>query len=155
MLFKMQQTEQYENLQALRNSQLDARQTLESPFTKPAPFQYKLEKGTFSAIHYNAIARIYGEQNGIEILQLLRSNPAGALPVILRRLKQKDIEWRKSKADLNKQWKEIMDKNYHKSLDHRGNDFKNKDKKALASKGLFSEIIGKRKEQIKEHGTLD
>merc|ERR1712070_821665 len=35
------------------------------------------------------------------------------------------------------------------SLDHRGNDFKQKDRKSLTTKGLITEIIGKRKEQLK------
>lgn len=41
------------------------------------------------------------------MLELLRKNPAGAIPVILRRLKQKDLEWRKARQDLNKTWKEV------------------------------------------------
>ena len=35
--------------------------------------------------------------------ELLRRNPAGAVPVILKRLKQKDLEWRKSRQQLNQQ----------------------------------------------------
>ncbi|EWM25657.1 paired amphipathic helix protein sin3 [Nannochloropsis gaditana] len=48
------------------------------------------------------------------VLELLRKNPAGAIPVILRRLKQKDLEWRKARQDLNKGWKDVLEKNYHK-----------------------------------------
>ena len=57
-------------------------------------------------------------------LQLLRKNPAGAIPVILSRLKQKDDEWRKARSELNKNWKDSMEKNYAKSLDHRSFYFK-------------------------------
>jgi hypothetical protein len=32
-----------------------------------------------------------------QVLELLRKNPAGAIPVVLRRLKQKDLEWRKAR----------------------------------------------------------
>ena len=37
------------------------------------------------------------------VMQLLKKNPIGAIPVALRRLKQKDLEWRKARQDLNKQ----------------------------------------------------
>jgi paired amphipathic helix protein Sin3a len=43
----------------------------------------------------------------MQVLELLRKNPAGAIPVILRRLKQKDLEWRKARQDLNKSWKDV------------------------------------------------
>jgi hypothetical protein len=39
---------------------------------------------------------------GEEILELLRRNPAGTIPVLLKRLKQKDLEWRRARAELNK-----------------------------------------------------
>ena len=32
-----------------------------------------------------------------QILELLRKNPAGTIPVVLKRLKQKDVEWRKAR----------------------------------------------------------
>ena len=57
-------------------------------------FTLQLEKRHLSKIHLNAISRLYGEQGG-EILELLKKNPAGTVPVILKRLKQKDGEWRK------------------------------------------------------------
>lgn len=52
-------------------------------------------------------------------LELLRRNPAGAIPVILKRLKQKDLEWRKARQQLNNQWRDILIKNAPRSLDHR------------------------------------
>eukprot|EP01033_Poteriospumella_lacustris_P019853 gene19853-14445_t len=77
-----------------------------------------LEKRQLSTIHLNAIARIYGD-HGEEILELLRKNPAGAIPVVLKRLRQKDVEWRKARAELSKHWKEAQEKNHYKSFDHR------------------------------------
>ena len=41
-----------------------------------------------------AIERIYGDQSGPQICDLLRKNPPVAIPVILTRLEQKDVEWR-------------------------------------------------------------
>ncbi|OQR96732.1 paired amphipathic helix protein Sin3 [Thraustotheca clavata] len=101
--------------------------------TSPTGWQYVLDKGALRVTHLNAITRIYGE-SGHQILELLRKHPAGAIPVILKRLQQKDEEWRRARQDLNKQWKEVNEKNYHKSLDHSSFYFKQKDKKATSTK---------------------
>jgi paired amphipathic helix protein Sin3a len=44
---------------------------------------------------------------GNEVLELLRKNPAVAIPTVLARLKQKDEEWRRARLELNKGWKEV------------------------------------------------
>ena len=62
---------------------------------------YKLKRRTFTTSHIAAIARVYGE-DGDEILQHLKRNPAAVLPVVIKRLKQKDEEWRQVRAELNK-----------------------------------------------------
>ncbi|OWZ19254.1 Paired amphipathic helix protein Sin3 [Phytophthora megakarya] len=101
-------------------------------------WNYVVDKGTFRVTHLNAITRIYGEA-GSQILELLRKFPAGAIPVILQRLKQKDEEWRRAREDLNRQWKEVNEKNYHKSLDHSSFYFKQKDKKQTSMKMMMQE----------------
>jgi paired amphipathic helix protein Sin3a len=101
-------------------------------------WNYVVDKGTFRVTHLNAITRIYGE-SGAQILDLLRKYPAGAIPVILQRLKQKDEEWRRAREDLNRQWKEVNEKNYHKSLDHSSFYFKQKDKKQTSMKMMMQE----------------
>ncbi|EQC35298.1 hypothetical protein SDRG_07523 [Saprolegnia diclina VS20] len=105
--------------------------------TSPTGWQYVLDKGALRVTHLNAITRIYGEA-GHQILELLRKHPAGAIPVILKRLLQKDEEWRRARQDLNKQWKDVNEKNYHKSLDHSSFYFKQKDKKATSAKALLA-----------------
>jgi paired amphipathic helix protein Sin3a len=95
------------------------------------------------------ISRLYGE-HGPEILDALRRNPVGTIPVILKRLKQKDVDWREARHKMHiqvsdlvprplltlslclcmslslplSQWKEVLVKNYDKSLDHRSYIFK-------------------------------
>ncbi|KAK1934653.1 Paired amphipathic helix protein Sin3-like 2 [Phytophthora citrophthora] len=101
-------------------------------------WNYVVDKGTFRVTHLNAITRIYGE-SGSQILELLRKHPAGAIPIILKRLKQKDEEWRRAREDLNRQWKEVNEKNYHKSLDHSSFYFKQKDKKQTSMKMMMQE----------------
>ena len=93
------------------------------------------------SIHLNSISRLYGEHGG-EILELLHKNPAGTIPVILKRLKQKDSEWRKARHDLNAKWKEVVERNYEKSFDHRSYYFRRHDKRNYDSKSLISDIKG-------------
>lgn len=102
-------------------------------------FSFQLEKRHLSTVHLNAIARIYGE-HGEEILELMRRNPAGTIPVVLKRLKQKDLEWRKARCELNKHWKDIVEKNHYRSFDHRSFYFRQQDKKYLSTRQLVNEI---------------
>ncbi|XP_055540003.1 paired amphipathic helix protein Sin3a isoform X2 [Wyeomyia smithii] len=95
--------------------------------------------GTSPTIHQRALKRIYGDK-AADIIQGLRKNPAVAVPVVLRRLKAKEEEWREAQKGFNKQWREQNEKYYLKSLDHQGINFKQNDIKALRSKSLFNEI---------------
>eukprot|EP00252_Welwitschia_mirabilis_P014433 TRINITY_DN3170_c0_g1_i2.p1 TRINITY_DN3170_c0_g1~~TRINITY_DN3170_c0_g1_i2.p1 ORF type:complete len:1323 (+),score=353.10 TRINITY_DN3170_c0_g1_i2:643-4611(+) len=92
-----------------------------------------------TALNLRCIERLYGD-HGLDVVDLLRKNTVGALPVILCRLKQKQEEWLKCRTDMNKVWAEVYAKNYHKSLDHRSFYFKQQDKKSLSTKGLLGEI---------------
>jgi paired amphipathic helix protein Sin3a len=53
---------------------------------------YRLEEGALSSLQWRAIKRLYGE-SGAQLVDLLRKNPAVAVPVVLQRLEQKDKEW--------------------------------------------------------------
>jgi paired amphipathic helix protein Sin3a len=64
------------------------------------------------------IEKTYAEM-GQEMLRLLPINPAKAIPIIYERFKvnyQRAIE---DKREQMKQWQDTLDKNFHKSLDHR------------------------------------
>jgi len=89
-------------------------------------------------IHRASINRIYAEK-GAEVLEGLRKNPAVAIPIIYRRLKQKDEEWRKARKELNRFWHDIYDKNYQKSMESQYNLFKTMEKKKLQPKNIFKE----------------
>lgn len=52
-----------------------------------------MDRRVLSPVQLAAITRIYGD-HGAEILELLRKNPCKTVPVILARLRQKDLEWR-------------------------------------------------------------
>ena len=102
-------------------------------------FNFQLERRNLSTVHLNAITRIYGD-HGAEILELLRKNPAGTVPIVLKRLKQKDLEWRKVRQDMSKVWKETIEKNYEKSFDHRSFYFRQQDKRFYSARYLVAEI---------------
>jgi len=75
-------------------------------------------------------------------LELLRKNPATTVPTILLRLKQKDVEWKKARLDLNNQWKDLLNKNYERSLDHSSYFFKLHDKKHYSARNLVADVKG-------------
>jgi len=106
-----------------------------------------------TAINLRCIERIYGD-HGLDVLDLLRKDPAVALPVILTRLQQKQDEWSRCRADMNKVWAEVYAKNYHKSLDHRSFYFKQQDRKSLSAKALLQEIKDMNEKKSKEDETL-
>ncbi|KAJ3048832.1 Transcriptional regulatory protein sin3 [Rhizophlyctis rosea] len=103
--------------------------------------------GDSKSIYHRAIKKIYDKERGLEIIEALQRHPAVAVPVVLKRLKQKDEEWKRAQRDWNKVWREIDAKNYSKSLDHIGINFKQKDKKDTAPKSLIGQIESIYREQ--------
>ncbi|XP_057419362.1 paired amphipathic helix protein Sin3-like 4 isoform X2 [Lotus japonicus] len=106
-----------------------------------------------TALNLRCIERLYGD-HGLDVMDVLRKNAHLALPVILTRLKQKQDEWARCRADFNKVWAEIFAKNYHKSLDHRSFYFKQQDTKSLSAKALLTEIKEISEKKRKEDDVL-
>jgi paired amphipathic helix protein Sin3a len=106
-----------------------------------------------SVVHAKSIERLYADRRK-EIIEGLYHNPVVAVPVILRRLKQKDQEWRKARLEWNKTWREVNEKNYHKSLDHQSFYFKQLEKKNLSPKVLIAEIKQRYQERLKSTSKL-
>lgn len=95
--------------------------------------KFKLDNslgGTSEIIHLKAIQRIYGEK-ARDFVEALKTNPAVAVPLVLKRLKAKDEEWRDAKKSMEKVWREQIEKNYLRSLDHCAAPFKQNDQKHL------------------------
>uniref|UniRef100_A0A3P9J4P5 Paired amphipathic helix protein Sin3b n=1 Tax=Oryzias latipes TaxID=8090 RepID=A0A3P9J4P5_ORYLA len=110
--------------------------------------------GTSEVIQRRSVYRIYGDK-APEIIEGLKRSPATAVPVVLKRLKAKEEEWREAQQGFNKIWREQYEKAYLKSLDHQGVNFKQNDMKALRSKSLLNEIesiYDERQEQSTEEG---
>lgn len=100
-----------------------------------------------STIYQKVLKKIYGEIKYHEVVEALRESPAVSVPIILRRLKQKDEEWKRAHREWNKVWRDTEQKVFFKSLDHRGLTFKQTDKKYLTSRQLVSEIVTVKTEQ--------
>ncbi|XP_029963033.1 paired amphipathic helix protein Sin3a-like isoform X1 [Salarias fasciatus] len=104
--------------------------------------RFKLDNtmgGSSEVIHRKAIQRIYGDK-AADIIDGLKRNPAVSVPIVLKRLKMKEEEWREAQRGFNKIWREQNEKYYLKSLDHQGINFKQNDTKVLRSKTLLNEI---------------
>ncbi|KAI9014417.1 hypothetical protein CLU79DRAFT_767523 [Phycomyces nitens] len=103
--------------------------------------------GSSQTIYQRILKKIYGSDRGLEIIELLHDNPARTVPIVLKRLKQKDDEWKRAQREWNKIWREVEAKNYWKSLDYQGITFKSSDRKAITAKALVAEIESLRKDQ--------
>uniref|UniRef100_A0A670K7P9 Paired amphipathic helix protein Sin3b n=1 Tax=Podarcis muralis TaxID=64176 RepID=A0A670K7P9_PODMU len=106
--------------------------------------------GTSEVIQRRAIYRIYGDK-APEIIESLKKNPLSAVPIVLKRLKAKEEEWREAQQGFNKIWREQYEKAYLKSLDHQAVNFKQNDTKALRSKSLLNEIESVYDEHQEQH----
>ncbi|XP_053386924.1 LOW QUALITY PROTEIN: paired amphipathic helix protein Sin3a-like [Mercenaria mercenaria] len=136
-------------------------ESVQKKLTRMAPedaAKFKLDNclgGTSEVLHRKAIQRIYGDK-APDIVDGLKKNPVVAVPLVLRRLKAKEEEWREAQRNFNRIWREQNEKYYLKSLDHQGINFKQNDIKAIRSKALLNEIetiYDERQEQLQDGGS--
>lgn len=119
---------------------------------------YKLPPGLggqSKGIYTRIIKKVYGRDNGVEILQALQDCPGVAVPVVLARLKQKDDEWRRAHREWSRTWREVDCKNFYKSLDHQGISFKQNDKKCITAKHFVADVELIQAQQLEEAGFSD
>jgi paired amphipathic helix protein Sin3a len=111
-------------------------------------FQLRPTKKTpLNVLHLRSIARVYGDAATevllirllcwvavltnkhalacqFQMIELLKTSPAVVVPILTARLFQKDTEWRKVRLDMKRTWRDVCEKNFNKSLDHRSFYFK-------------------------------
>jgi paired amphipathic helix protein Sin3a len=104
--------------------------------------KYRLDDNLGSrspAIMQRAIRRIYGDKS-TDIIVGLKKNPSVAVPLVIKRLRSKDEEWRDAQKGFNRIWREQNEKYHLKSLDHQGLTFKQNDLKQIRSKAIINQI---------------
>eukprot|EP00158_Paraphelidium_tribonemae_P008489 Partr_v1_DN28590_c0_g1_i1_m73034 putative Paired AMPhipathic helix protein len=57
-----------------------------------------LGDGMSTCIYMRVIRKIYDKERGSEVIDALHEQPSVAVPIVLKRLKQKDEEWRRSQV---------------------------------------------------------
>lgn len=106
------------------------------------------------AIQLRILKKVYGKEPGVQVFKAIQEMPSVAIPVVLTRLKQKEEEWKRAQAEWNKVWREVDARNYYKSLDHQGINFRSYDKKQTTSKFLLNQIEVARDEQRFKRSSL-
>lgn len=96
--------------------------------------------GSAPQVYERIFRKIYGRDNLREVMKALQECPSVSVPVVLRRLKQRDEEWRRAQREWGKTWREVDAKNFYKALDHQGIAFKANDKKNITAKHFVQDI---------------
>lgn len=72
-------------------------------------FRLKAGLGNQSkSIYQRVLKKVYGKEQGLEVIQALHENPCVAVPIVLARLKQKDEEWKRALREWNRVWRESV-----------------------------------------------
>ncbi|EOO00743.1 putative histone deacetylase complex protein [Phaeoacremonium minimum UCRPA7] len=103
--------------------------------------------GQSSSIYKRVLKKVYGAENGIQVVNDMFVHPFSVVPIVLARLKQKDEEWRFTQREWEKVWQSQTEAMYLKSLDHMGIQVKQNDKRNLSAKHLVDVIKTKHEEQ--------
>ena len=69
--------------------------------------------GPSKAIYQRIIKKIYGKEQGTDVIDKLHSNPAQTVPVLMKRMKQMDEEWKRSQVQ-----KSVVKKRKKDKLNH-------------------------------------
>ncbi|EFH70576.1 hypothetical protein ARALYDRAFT_892116 [Arabidopsis lyrata subsp. lyrata] len=69
------------------------------------------------------IEMLYGAEGG-EVIENIKSDPSLALACVMKRVKQRQEEWRTCLYEFKEPWGEVYARNFQKSLDHKTYDKK-------------------------------
>ena len=99
-------------------------------------YRYVPDDKTLASHKLRTVRKLYGESVSI-VLAKLEADPIQTIPYLLSRLTQQRESCVKRRTEQNKTWKEICEKNYHKSLDHKAFYFKQTERKLTNTKCIF------------------
>lgn len=86
----------------------------------------------------NHRSRIYGDK-AIDIINGLKNHPAIVVPIVLERLKEKDVEWKEKIKQFRRHWRD-QDLYLLKSLDYQAINFRPKDAGLTRPKALLCQL---------------
>jgi paired amphipathic helix protein Sin3a len=86
--------------------------------------------------------------NSQEMLKFIKTRPLYAINLILERMRPRRKGMIQHKIEQNKHWKEICEKNFYKSLDHRSFYFNQNERKNTNSKAFLAEIKKRYEERV-------
>jgi histone deacetylase complex regulatory component SIN3 len=133
---------------------LEAEQDKISNMTPEERNNYSLPKELMTTFRLKPINQIYSE-HAERMIDLLKNNPIKTLPVVIQRLTAKVQSWKQSgKPENEKTWRETMDKNFLKSLDHRSFIFKQNEKKMTNSKYFLTDARARFSNRLKSKEKL-
>lgn len=118
------------------------------------------------------IKKIYTGDRGQDIINVILDGPYFAIPIVLKRLIQKNKEWMRAQVrscwdcvlsfislmgsriqrKWNRIWRKIITANYYKALDYQGVNFRVVDRRAMSARNLISEIETLYREQKERRG---
>lgn len=101
--------------------------------------------GDSEIIHYKAVQRLYGDRTE-EVLMALERDPHSNIPLVIKRLRQKNNEWRSTQRQWNHVWRELNEKHYLRSLDYRVQNYKRTDPIMFRPKALREAMVSQRDE---------
>jgi len=128
------------NMHAIQTLQPLSKQLSEMPEESRSSFRIP-ENFFTNKIWIFAIKKLYDKDRGQEVVEAIHSHPSLAIPLVLKRLVQKDEEWRRSLREWNKVWAECERVNYDRAHDyHLGAG--SIGVAGMTSKKLISEIEG-------------
>lgn len=61
-------------------------------------FRLEVGLGGVSKIYQRVVCKVYDKERGLEVIEALHNFPATAVPIVLKRLKQKDEEWKRAQV---------------------------------------------------------
>ncbi|ORX55361.1 hypothetical protein BCR36DRAFT_581393 [Piromyces finnis] len=102
-----------------------------------------------------AIKKLYTKEYENDIVNAVNENPNVAIPLLLKRLRQKEDEWSHFQREWNKLWCQINKNNINRALDHLASSYKINEKLNLNNQIFINQIEKLYKEGLVHHHTED
>mmetsp|Transcript_13355 Transcript_13355/g.40406 ORF Transcript_13355/g.40406 Transcript_13355/m.40406 type:complete len:799 (-) Transcript_13355:644-3040(-) len=109
--------------------------------------RWSLSTCALSSRDLHVLERVYGGY-AAELLRWLMSYPEVALPVVLRRLRRKVIDWRFARQDITRHWQVPYQRNFCRALEHRSCNFQQGERRSFFAGRLNSECTSRACESV-------